>query len=197
MFTSRAEFRLTLRADNADQRLTTRGVELGLVGHARATAYAAKSDTLQRAISLAKTLALTSAQAAKAGFKVNQDGLKRTALDLIGMPEVGFSRVAEQWPELKSLPRHAVEALEAESLYAGYMQRQDAEIATLRREEHVVIPSDMDYMSISSLSMELRLKLTRVKPATLAQAARMEGMTPAGLAVVLSEVRMMQKGRAA
>jgi tRNA uridine 5-carboxymethylaminomethyl modification enzyme len=189
MFTSRAEYRLTLRADNADRRLTPRGIALGLVGKARATAYELRSAAIEEALGLVQSLVLTSAQAAKAGFKVNQDGLRRRALDLIAMPDVGFERVAAYWPDLKALPEFAVEAIEAEALYAGYMDRQTAEIRTLRKEEDLVIPADLDFMTISSLSMELRLKLRTVKPSTIAQAARMEGMTPAGLAAVISAIR--------
>lgn len=195
MFTSRAEYRLMLRADNADQRLTPKGLALGLVGTDRATAFEVKSGQLGQAMDLARGLSMTSAQAAKAGLKVNQDGQKRTALDLIGMPEVGFARTAELWPELKRLPAFAVEALEAEALYAGYVGRQTAEIATLRREDQLPIPTTIDFHAISSLSIELRQKLTRVKPATLGHAARIEGMTPAGLAALLSHIKT--KSRAA
>ncbi len=197
MFTSRAEYRLTLRADNADRRLTAKGAALGLVGPDRARAFAAKAEVLSRALEMAKTFELTSSQAAKAGFKVNQDGLRRSALDLIGMFEIGFERVAAHWPDLKSLPAFAIEALEAEALYAGYMDRQTSEIAVLRREEASAIPDGIDYMAISSLSMELRLKLVRIRPATVAQASRIEGMTPAGLAAVLAEIRTQAQGAAA
>jgi tRNA uridine 5-carboxymethylaminomethyl modification enzyme len=195
MFTSRAEYRLMLRADNADQRLTPKGIALGLVGAVRASAFEVKSDQLGRAMTLARGLSMTSAQAARAGLKVNQDGQRRTALDLIGMAEVGFERTAALWPELRELPAFAVEALEAEALYAGYMDRQTAEIAALRREDQLAIPTAIDFHAISSLSMELRQKLTRVKPATLGHAARIEGMTPAGLAALLSHIKT--KSRAA
>jgi tRNA uridine 5-carboxymethylaminomethyl modification enzyme len=189
MFTSRAEFRLMLRADNADTRLTPKGIALGLVDVSRESSFKAKAAVLERAKALATSLALTSGQAAKLGLKVNQDGNKRNALDFIGMADVGFERTAEIWPELKALPAYAIEALEAEALYAGYMGRQEAEISLLRREDGLSIPTDLDYLSIPSLSMELRHKLTRVKPATLGQASRMEGMTPAGLAALLSYIR--------
>jgi tRNA uridine 5-carboxymethylaminomethyl modification enzyme len=197
MFTSRAEYRLTLRADNADRRLTPRGSTLGLVGAQRAQVFAAKVGAITEALALVRSLSLTSAQAAKAGFKVNQDGQRRTALDLMAMPEIGFEDVAKHWTELSNLKPFAVEALEAEALYAGYMSRQEAEIAVLRKEEQAVLPEGMDYMGLSSLSMELRLKLDRARPGTLAQAARIEGMTPAGLAVVLSEARLHVQSSAA
>ncbi len=188
MFTSRAEYRLSLRADNADRRLTPRGISLGLVGQNRAVAFGDRLVITERALASVRSLTLTSAQAAKAGFKVNQDGLKRRALDLIAMPDIGFERVASHWPELKQLPEFAIEAVEAEALYAGYMDRQTAEIRTLRQEEDLRIPADVDFMANSSLSMELRLKLKAVRPNTIAQAARIEGMTPAGLAAVISAI---------
>jgi tRNA uridine 5-carboxymethylaminomethyl modification enzyme len=190
MFTSRAEFRLQLRADNADERLTPRGMALGLVNVSRESSFRAKADVLVRAKGLARSFTLTSGQAVKAGLKVNQDGKMRTALDLIGMAEIGFERTAEIWPDLKALPAFAVEALQAEALYAGYMGRQEAEISLLRREDGLLLPLDMDYLAIPSLSMELRQKLARVRPATLGQASRIDGMTPAGLAVLISHVKM-------
>ena len=197
MFTSRAEYRLMLRADNADQRLTRRGIALGLVNVSRESAFRTKSGILEAASALAKGLTITSAQAAKAGLKVNQDGLRRTALDLIGMADIGFERTAELWPALKELPRFAVEALEAEALYSGYMDRQAAEITAIRREEQLAIPTTIDYFAISSLSMELRQKLARVKPATLGHASRIEGMTPAGLAALLGQIQKPKKAAVA
>ena len=189
MFTSRAEYRLALRADNADQRLTPKGVGLGLVGLPRETAFAAKIQVLDGARKVSRESMMTSSALAKLGIKVNQDGRSRCALELISMPDVGFDRVAEVWPVLKALPAFAREALEADSLYAGYMDRQDAEIAVLRKDEALALPLDLDYAAIPSLSIELRQKLTRTRPATLAQAARIEGMTPAALACVLGTIR--------
>jgi tRNA uridine 5-carboxymethylaminomethyl modification enzyme len=189
MFTSRAEYRLSLRADNADQRLTQRGVDLGLVGAGRAVAYKEKLAQLDHARALAQNLSVTSSQALKFGLKVNQDGQRRTALDLIGMVEVGLEKVSQIWPEIGALPHFAQEALEADALYAGYMDRQSAEIASLRREEGSLLPEDLDYFTIPSLSKELRQKLARSRPLTLAQASRIDGMTPAGLACLLSYVQ--------
>ena len=194
MFTSRAEYRLALRADNADQRLTPKGVGLGLVGLPRETAFAAKIQVLDGARKVSRESMMTSSALAKLGIKVNQDGRSRCALELISMPDVGFDRVAEVWPVLKALPAFAREALEADSLYAGYMDRQDAEIAVLRKDEALALPLDLDYAALPSLSIELRQKLARTRPATLAQAARIEGMTPAALACVLGTIR---KGSAA
>ena len=189
MFTSRAEYRLALRADNADQRLTEKGVALGIVQTPRQTAYAEKLEVLSHSRKLAAEISLTSSAAAKLGLRVNQDGQRRTALDLIAMPDVGLAKVAEIWPEFGALPAYAQEALEADALYSGYMDRQNSEIASLRREEQFSIPVGTDYASILSLSTELRQKLTRVRPETLGQAARIDGMTPVGLACILAHVR--------
>jgi tRNA uridine 5-carboxymethylaminomethyl modification enzyme len=189
MFTSRAEYRLALRADNADQRLTPQGIALGLVNVSRESKFKEKLTILEAARKLATGLSLTSSAAAKLGLRVNQDGQRRTALDLIAMPEVGLARVAELWPEIGALPAFAQEALEADALYSGYMDRQNIEIETLRREESFAIPTDIDYFAIPSLSMELRQKLARVKPETLGQAQRIDGMTPAGLACLLGSIK--------
>ena len=189
MFTSRAEYRLMLRADNADQRLTRRGAQLGLVGAARAKAFAEKMAVIEKARRVSRESTLTSAALAKLGLKVNQDGRSRNALELIAMPDIGFARVAQLWPELAALPTFAREALEADALYAGYMDRQEAEIASLRKDEGLLIPTDLDYFAIPSLSMELRQKLARAKPASVAQAGRVEGMTPAGLACLLGHIK--------
>lgn len=189
MFTSRAEYRLALRADNADQRLTPKGIKLGLVGHTREASFIAKLNVLDEARKVSRESMMTSAALAKIGIKVNQDGRSRTALELIAMPDVGFERVAEVWPALKALPNYAREALEADSLYAGYMDRQEAEITSLRRDEALALPTNLDYSAIPSLSMELRQKLALIRPSTLAQAARIEGMTPAALACLLGTIK--------
>lgn len=195
MFTSRAEYRLTLRADNADQRLTQRGVELGLVGMERQNAYFTKLKALDDARALSKGLTLTSSAAAKLGLRVNQDGKTRTAIDLISMPEVGLEAVERIWPEFSNLPQFAKEALEADALYSGYMDRQNSEIENMRREEEYRIPSDLDYSALPSLSIELRQKLARIRPETLGQAERIDGMTPAGLACLLGHIKRPTKTR--
>jgi tRNA uridine 5-carboxymethylaminomethyl modification enzyme len=189
MFTSRAEYRLALRADNADQRLTSKGIELGLVNVSRESSFKAKLGILEHARRISTEYSLTSSAAAKLGLRVNQDGQKRTALDLIAMPDVGLARVAALWPEIAALPAFAKEALEADALYSGYMERQMSEIDSLRREENLALPTDVDYSAIPSLSMELRQKLAMVRPTTLGQASRMDGMTPAGLACLLGHIK--------
>jgi tRNA uridine 5-carboxymethylaminomethyl modification enzyme len=197
MFTSRAEYRLTLRADNADLRLTALGIEAGLVGSGRAVAFRRREEAIQRGLGLARSLSLTSAEAARKGLRVNQDGLRRSALDLVGMPEVGWIGVTRLWPELASLSSDVVEALEAEALYAGYIQRQEGDIAALRREDGLMLPPGLDYAAMPSLSAELRHKLQMVRPATLGQASRIDGMTPAALAVILGHVKRRDRKTAA
>ncbi|WP_119270815.1 tRNA uridine-5-carboxymethylaminomethyl(34) synthesis enzyme MnmG [Taklimakanibacter deserti] len=192
MFTSRAEYRLSLRADNADERLTPKGLALGLVGRERAEVFAARQTLLAHARERARTLALTSTEAQKAGLKVNQDGKRRSALDLIAAPDVGYDRVARLWPEFAKLPGYAREALEADALYSGYLARQEADIIALRRDESLSLPATVDYAAIPSLSAELRQKLQRIKPASLGQAARIDGMTPAALTAILGHVRKGQ-----
>jgi tRNA uridine 5-carboxymethylaminomethyl modification enzyme len=197
MFTSRAEYRLSLRADNADMRLTPLGLSVGLVGAERAMAFQHRASAINQGLDLARSLSLTSAEAARRGLRVNQDGLRRSALDLLGMPDVGWMGIRAQWPELASLSPDVVEALEAEALYAGYIQRQDADVAALRREDGLALPASLDYASMPSLSAELRHKLQLVRPATLGQASRMDGMTPAALAVILGHVKRRDRQSAA
>jgi len=197
MFTSRAEYRLSLRADNADLRLTPLGVSAGVVGSERAAAFQKRQDGIHDGLSLARSVSLTSGEAARRGLKVNQDGLRRNALDLLAMPDVGWENLISIWPELGGLPLDVVEALEAEALYAGYIARQETEIATLRREEELKLPDNLDYAAMPSLSAELRQKLQRVRPVTLGQASRIDGMTPAALGVILAQVKRGNRQSAA
>jgi tRNA uridine 5-carboxymethylaminomethyl modification enzyme len=197
MFTSRAEYRLSLRADNADMRLTPLGIAAGLVGAERAAAFRRREDAIGRGLELARGLTLTSGEAARKGLKVNQDGLRRSALDLLGMPEIGWQGISALWPELASLTPDVVEALEAEALYSGYVQRQEADIAALRREDGLALPASLDYAAMPSLSSELRHKLQMVRPATLGQASRIDGMTPVALAVILGHVKRRDRQSAA
>ena len=189
MFTSRAEYRLSLRADNADLRLTALGISAGIVGPERQRVFHERERAIHQGLERARALSLTSGEAARRGLKVNQDGLRRTALDLLGMPEIGWNGVTSIWPELNALRPDVIEALEAEALYAGYIHRQEADIAALRREDQMPLPSDIDYTAMPSLSAELRQKLQKSQPETLGQASRIDGMTPAALAVILGHVR--------
>jgi tRNA uridine 5-carboxymethylaminomethyl modification enzyme len=193
MFTSRAEYRLSLRADNADQRLTPKGVELGLVGIERRQAFDNRTQVISQAKQLAMSLGLTSGAAAKLGLKVNQDGQRRTAFDLFAMPEVGPVLVKQIWPELAAFSADIVDSLYADSLYAGYSARQVAEVAALRKESQAAIPEALDYDDIGSLPAEIRQKLARVRPRSLGEASRMEGMTPAALSTLLAHASKVRR----
>ena len=197
MFTSRAEYRLTLRADNADQRVTTIGLELGIVGPARAAAFGRKMDDLRRASALARSLTLTPNQAAKHGLRVNQDGVRRSVHELLAYPEIDVARLSNVWPELGALPAFAIEQLEVDARYAGYLDRQRDDIDAFRRDESLGLPDDLDYASIAGLSMEIRQKLAAHRPMTLGQAARIDGMTPAALTLLLGHVKRQPARRSA
>jgi tRNA uridine 5-carboxymethylaminomethyl modification enzyme len=195
MFTSRAEFRLSLRVDNADERLTPIGKELGLVGEQRWQHFEARLQLIASARKAAEAASLTSAQAARAGLKVNQDGQTRTALMLMAMPEVGYEGVKRIWPEFGSHPDFVKTALLADALYSGYTKRQAAEIVALKTDEAYPIPTNLNYLAISGLSAELQQKLSRVCPATLGQASRVDGMTPTGLALLLHHAKSANRLR--
>ena len=196
MFTSRAEYRLTLRADNADQRLTPLGIELGLVGARRATAFGAKMAGLEAARTQVRELSLTPSEAGRHGIQVNRDGVRRTAFDLLAYPDITVERLATIWPELAGLPAAIAEQVEIDAKYAVYLDRQSGDIDALRRDEALSIPAEFDYGGLSGLSNEMRQKLETVRPATLGQAGRIEGVTPAALTLLLGTVRRERKVKA-
>ena len=189
MFTSRAEYRLALRADNADQRLTPRGIELGCVGYERATEYSKKASTLEAATLLAKNSSFSPSEAAGVGIQVNRDGIRRTAFELLSYPDVSLEQVLRACPLLAEAPPRILRQLEVDAKYHVYLDRQRTEIESLRREEARALPTDLDYASVVGLSNEVRAKLDQVKPATLAQAGRLEGMTPAALSLLLAHLK--------
>jgi tRNA uridine 5-carboxymethylaminomethyl modification enzyme len=189
MFTSRAEFRLTLRADNADQRLTGLGMALSVVGPERAAAYSAKAEALASARARAQALTLTPTEAERAGFHVKHDGQRRDVFQLLAYPEIGFDALAHHWPELSGLAPEIREQIEVEAAYAGYLDRQAADVAAFRRDEDLRLPAALDYASVGGLSNEARQKLDQVRPLTLGQAARIEGVTPGALTALLAHVR--------
>ena len=189
MFTSRAEYRLLLRADNADQRLTKMGKGIGAVSSARSKAFADKMAVLKQAKEQGENLAKTPNELKKQGLKVNQDGIKRSVIDLLAYPNIAFEDLVPVWPELAGLPHFAREYLETEALYAGYIERQARDVAAFRRDEGLRIPEALDYTTIGGLSNEVRSKLESVRPATLGQAARIEGVTPGALTAVLAYIR--------
>jgi tRNA uridine 5-carboxymethylaminomethyl modification enzyme len=189
MFTSRAEYRLTLRADNADQRLTQKGLDLGCVGSERARVFKNKMAAIAQTRDLARSLTLTSTEAVAAGLKVNQDGQRRNATQLLGYPTIVWEDLAAIWPALKEAPAEAREQVEIEALYAGYLDRQEADIVAFRKDEDLRLPAHLDYTAIGGLSAEIRQKLTSARPATLGQAGRIEGVTPGALTALLAHVK--------
>ncbi len=189
MFTSRAEFRLTLRADNADQRLTGRGVELGCVGTERAQVFHVKQSALAAARGQAHALSLTPTEAGRLGLKVKADGTRRDLLHLLAYPDIGFDDLRAVWPEIGDWASEVREQIEIEATYAGYLDRQAADAEAFRSEEALGLPSGLDYGLIGGLSNEVREKLAGVQPRTLGQAARIEGITPGALAALLAHVR--------
>lgn len=188
MFTSRAEYRLTLRADNADQRLTNRGIALGCVGAARAERHAAKMSALEAAKSLAKSLSITPNEAGRHGLALNRDGQRRTAFELLAYPEVGWTEVAAIWPQLNDIAPGIATHLEIDAKYDVYLSRQAADVDAFRRDEGLVL-TGVDYCAVPGLSNEARQKLETVRPRTIGQAGRIEAMTPAALAILAAYLR--------
>ena len=194
MFTSRAEYRLTLRADNADQRLTRRGEALGLVGTERSAHFARRSAALDEARALAESLSLTPTEGARHGLSVNRDGQRRTAFDLLAYPDIDVARLGAIWPELAAIDPAVAEQVEIDAKYAVYLHRQAADISMLRRDEQLSLPEDLSYADLPGLSNELKQKLARIRPRTVGQAGRMEGMTPAALALLATHARRAAAG---
>jgi tRNA uridine 5-carboxymethylaminomethyl modification enzyme len=189
MFTSRAEYRLTLRADNADLRLTGKGQAIGCIGSARRQAFERRQAELERARTVMRELRATPDQLRKHGLTINRDGIRRSAIELLAYPGISFARLCTIWPDLGGLRPETVEQLETEARYRGYLDRQDADIRAFRRDEALCLPADLDYGAIGSLSIEVRVKLTATRPATLGAAARISGVTPAALTALLRHVR--------
>jgi tRNA uridine 5-carboxymethylaminomethyl modification enzyme len=197
MFTSRAEFRLSLRADNADQRLTGRGIALGCVGMVRRAAYLAKMDALASGRAALDGVSLTPSEAEKIGITLSKDGARRSAYQLLALPGVTFDVLGAAFPDLLIVPAQVRTQLETDALYANYIDRQKADIDAMRRDEHHVIPAEFDYTALSGLSNELKSKLIRARPETLAHANRIEGVTPAALALILAHLRRNDQRRSA
>jgi tRNA uridine 5-carboxymethylaminomethyl modification enzyme len=188
MFTSRAEYRLTLRADNADQRLTDRGIALGCVGSLRSARHGAKMAALDAARSLAKSLSITPNEAAKYGLSLNRDGHRRSAFELLAYPEIGWTEVTSIWPELSAIDLGVASHLEIDAKYDVYLKRQTADVDAFRRDEGLVL-ADVDYADVPGLSNEARSKLKAARPRTVGQAGRIDGMTPAALGILAAYLR--------
>jgi tRNA uridine 5-carboxymethylaminomethyl modification enzyme len=197
MFTSRAEFRLSLRADNADQRLTPLGIAIGCVGADRRVAFEAKAEALGVARDALERCSYSPNEAATQGIKLGQDGQRRSGFALLAFPEVTFTNLERLNPSLAGIAPEIKEQVGRDALYAIFVDRQRAEVETLRRDEAHVIPQDFDYDALSSLSHELTDKLKRGRPATLAQAGRIDGMTPAALTLILAALKRRERARAA
>jgi tRNA uridine 5-carboxymethylaminomethyl modification enzyme len=189
MFTSRAEYRLSLRVDNADLRLTPLGMSLGIVGASRTKKFSDLLEELDGGRNYLKALSISPSQAAKHGLQINQDGQRRNAYELLAYPDIDTARLKIIWPEIASLSPKVSEILEIEASYAVYMQRQSADIVDIKRDEQRIIPDDFDFSAISGLSTELRQKLQKARPANISQATRVDGMTPAAISLILALIR--------
>lgn len=189
MFTSRAEFRLILRADNADSRLTGLGLDIGCIGSERREAFTQKQDALSKAHAMFNELNLTPNQAKEYGLNVNQDGVRRSASDLLAYPNIELDDIAGIWPEVKEFSAEVLEQVAIDAQYKGYLERQMADIQEFRKDEGLLLPDDLDYSKIGGMSAEVCQKLTNARPDTLGQAARISGVTPAALTALLSYVK--------
>ncbi|HYN39314.1 MAG TPA: FAD-dependent oxidoreductase, partial [Rhodospirillales bacterium] len=197
MFTSRAEYRLALRADNADQRLTPRGAEVGLVGAERRDAHRRKQLALAEGRAILEGFCLSPQKWRRRGFEVNLDGVSRSAWQMLSYAGVTVARLRETALALRAIPAPVARQLENDGRYQGYLQRQDADVVAFRRDQELSLPADLDYAAVACLSTEVRSKLQRARPATLAAAARVPGVTPAALTALLGHVRRVRPGREA
>jgi len=188
MFTSRAEYRLTLRADNADQRLTDKGIALGCVGQARSQRHGAKMAALNEAKAQTRSLTLTPNEAARHGLSLNKDGQRRSAFELLAYPQIGWSEVRSIWPELSAIDPGVAVHLEIDAKYDVYLKRQIADVDAFRRDEGLLL-DEVDYSAVPGLSNEARSKLEAGRPRTVGQAGRLDGVTPAALGILAAYLR--------
>jgi len=196
MFTSRAEYRLQLRADNADQRLTDKGIAIGCIGAERACMHQEKTSLLNDAREFAKSVSLTPKEAERHGLSLNKDGQRRTAFELLSYPSVTITHLAKIWPRFRELAPKIAEQIEIEAKYDVYLSRQAADIAAYRRDESFELPDDFDYTTLPGLSNEMKQKLQAHRPRTIGQAGRIDGVTPAALTLLVAHVRRAKKASA-
>ncbi|HYZ43645.1 MAG TPA: tRNA uridine-5-carboxymethylaminomethyl(34) synthesis enzyme MnmG, partial [Xanthobacteraceae bacterium] len=189
MFTSRAEYRLTLRADNADQRLTGRGIAIGCIGGARRRQHEAKMTALSEARDFARSVSLTPSEADRHGLALNKDGQRRSAFELLSHPHIGIADIAKIWPQFGDVPAKIAEQLEIDAKYDVYLSRQAADIAAYRRDEALELPESLDYSQLPGLSNEARQRLDFARPRTIGQAARIDGITPAALTLLAAHLK--------
>ena len=189
MFTSRSEYRLFLRADNADRRLTEKGYETGCVSNERYTVFKAKKAQIEHYRQLCETLQTTAKELDNLGIKVKNDGTKRTPLNVMSYDEVSRETINKLWPELSDMPNVVYEALEIEARYSGYIKRQMADIEVFKKDENLKLRDDIDYSKIGGLSREMVAKLSKVKPSTIGEASRIPGVTPAAITAILGFVK--------
>lgn len=197
MFTSRAEYRLTLRADNADQRLTDKAIALGCASEARIALWQAKKEELEAARVMMHALNETPTSLKKMGLNINQDGQRRSAFDLLRYPNISFADLVQIWPELADIKPEIAEQIEIDALYAGYLDRQQVDIESFRKDENLALPKDMDYRAIGSLSNEICQKLEAVRPETLGAASRIAGITPSAIVSLLKYTKRLKNQDAA
>ncbi len=197
MFTSRAEFRLSLRVDNADERLTPLGIELGIVAHARQERFASRQSEIVKLTELLRERSLSPNEAAAAGLELNRDGIRRSGFQILSYPAVDFEALLRVWPDLASFSETVRARVAADATYAVYLDRQAAEIESYQRDQALALPADLDLDGISGLSNEVRMKLRAAWPSNLAQAGRIEGMTPAALTLLAAHARKHQTARMA
>jgi tRNA uridine 5-carboxymethylaminomethyl modification enzyme len=197
MFTSRAEYRLTLRADNADQRLTEKGIRIGCVGATRAKQFRSKLSALNAARELSRWLTITPSEAERHGLALNRDGQRRSAFELMSYPNLGFADVARIWPQLTTFDAKIAEQIEIDAKYAVYLDRQTSDVDAYRRDESFELPDDLDYMALPGLSNEVRQKLAAHRPRTIGHAGNIDGITPVALTLLVAHVRRKGRGRPA
>ena len=189
MFTSRAEYRLSLRSDNADIRLTQKGIDIGLVLNERKNIFREKNKYLKMTLSKMENLRISPSKVSNFGIKIAKDGVKRSAIQILTQKSVNMSKIREIWPEINYVSREIDEQIEINSHYKGYLKKQNADIIAFKRDENLIIPDNLNYDQFSGLSNEVKSKFKQIKPKTMGQALRIDGITPAAVYILLSHLK--------